>query len=99
MLVFGYFTLKPILEGRIGGWTPSVGDCITAAYSDADIKNVQSVGCADERAADKVIGVFQYRDKAEFDGPGNPCFDVAGSVRSIFYGKPHNGFILCLAAN
>jgi hypothetical protein len=93
------FILKPALDGKITGWTPSVGDCVTAAHSDADVKDVKRVDCKDSQAAEKVIGVFQSREKADFDGPDNPCLGMDDAVETIFYGKPHNGFILCLAAN
>lgn len=99
LLAFGLIILKPMLEGKITGWTPSVGDCVTAAHDDADVKNVKRVDCADSQAADKVIAVFQYREVAEFEGPDNPCLAMADSVQSIFYGTAHNGYILCLAEN
>lgn len=99
LLAFGFVYLKPAIEGKITGWTPSVGDCVTAAHSDAEVKDVKAVDCSDSRAARKVIGVFKYREMAEFEGPDNPCIDIADTVETIFYGQPHNGFILCLADN
>jgi hypothetical protein len=99
LAAFGLLVVRPMLDGHIAGWAPSAGDCVTAAHSSAEVKNVRRVDCSDGDAAFKVLKVFKYRDKAEFEGPQNPCLDDGVSVETIFYGKPHNGFILCLADN
>lgn len=87
----------PILSGKISAWTPSVGDCVTAAHTDEDVKNVKAVDCQDPAAASKVVTVYQDRDADDLGSAHDPCNGVAEWDSEIFYGKPHNGFILCLA--
>jgi hypothetical protein len=97
--VFALLILRPMLSGDIKSWTPSVGDCVTAAYSDADVSSMKALDCADKRAASVVVGVFQDRDEADLDSAGDPCATYPRAESEVFYGKPHNGFILCLAPN
>jgi hypothetical protein len=90
------FLIAPALSGKIGAWTPSVGDCVTAAYTDEDVKDVRAVDCDDPSAASKVIAVYQARDVNDLGSFQDPCANVPDWDSEIFYGQPHNGFILCL---
>ena len=96
-VVFGLVILIPKLSGRITQWTPAVGDCVTAAHSDEDVKDVKAVDCQDGAAASKVIAVYDGRDSNDMGSYKDPCANVPQWDSEIFYGQPHSGFILCLA--
>jgi hypothetical protein len=86
-------------SGNITAKTPKVGECVTAAKSDADIDNVKIVGCGDATAADKVIGVLNDQKLSAFNASENPCTSFPDAESAIFYGKEKSGFILCLVPN
>jgi hypothetical protein len=84
------------LSGNITAKTPKVGQCVTAAKSNADVDKVKIVGCDDASAADKVVGVLNGQKFSSFNASENPCTSFPDAESAIFYGKETDGFVLCL---
>lgn len=86
-------------SGSITAKTPKVGECVTAAATNADVENVKIVGCGDAKAADKVIGVLNGQKYSAFNASENPCTSFPDAESAIFYGEENDGFVLCLVPN
>ncbi|WP_027341869.1 LppU/SCO3897 family protein [Hamadaea tsunoensis] len=91
----GWFAYK-YFSGNITAKTPTVGECVTAAKTDADVDNVKTVDCNSPDAADKVVGVLNDQSYSSFKASDNPCTAYPTAESAIFYGKDTNGFVLCL---
>ncbi|NUT34084.1 MAG: hypothetical protein HOV79_13540 [Hamadaea sp.] len=94
----GWFAYK-YFDGNITAKTPTVGECVTDAKSDADVDNVKAVPCTDATAVNKVVGVHNNKTEAYFKATENPCTEFPEAESAYFYGKATSGFILCLAPN
>jgi hypothetical protein len=100
----GYAGYK-YLSGNITAKTPAVGECVTQAKSDADIKNVKAIDCTDAKATDKVVGVLADKTEAEAkinDEATFACKVYPATQTWIFMedkAGSGKGTILCLAPN
>jgi hypothetical protein len=104
VIALGYAGYK-YLQGNITAKTPTVGECVTEAKTDADVDNVKAVDCTDAKAKDKVVGVLTGKTEAEAkvdDEATFACKSFQATETWIFMedkAGSGKGTILCLAPN
>lgn len=105
LLIGGGFFAYKYLSGNITAKTPAVGECVTAANSDADIQNVKAVDCSSAEARDKVVGVLTGKTKAQANVQDEATFECKGFPATETWiwmedsAGSGKGTILCLAPN
>lgn len=102
LIGLGFFAFK-YMSGNITAKTPSVGECVTASHSNADVKNVKAVDCSAADASEKVIGVLDNKTEAQANVDDESTFEcrVFPETQTWIWMESSSGSgkgtILCLA--
>jgi hypothetical protein len=75
LLIGGGVFVYKYMSGNITAKTPTVGECVTAAKSDKDVENVETVDCGSAQAADKVVGVLADKTEAQANVQDEDTFE------------------------